>query len=371
MSRVAGATSLVRREAALLIGIASLLSTALIGTPEQGSHGLLKFAMFVWLFAVILACAFRAIHHAGTLGDRYGEPYGTLVLTLSILMIEVSLIASVMLTGDPDPNLARATMFAGLMLSMNGVVGVVLLAGGLRYGQQEFNLEGARAYLAALIPLAVIALVLPNFTEAKSGTLTVVQTVGISAAIVVFYLIFLAVQTMRHRAFFADSPSHGRYETAAPVDAAARSSVHHFILLVVSLLIIVALAREIGVLVDHGIHRLGMPTALGGVLIAILTLTPESVSAFRAALADKLQHSVNVFLGGAVATIGLTVPCVLAIGLLTDQPVILGLKDSDMLLLLLTLFVGALTFGGVRTNVLQGAVHLLIFFIYLLLIVAP
>lgn len=364
--------SLVRKEAPILVGIVSLLATGYFGVPEQGSFGVLKFLMFVWLFAVILGCAFRATHHAGVLGERFGEPYGTLILTLSLLLIEVSLIASVMLTGDPDPTLARATMFAGLMLSMNGVVGVVLLAGGLRHGQQEFNLEGARAYLAALTPLAVVALMLPNFTEARTGILSMTQAVGISAAIVVFYLIFLAVQTMRHRAFFADLSPEGGHETApASAGKASSSNLRHFAVLIVSLLVIVALAHDIGVLVDHGIHRLGMPTAIGGVLIAFLTFTPESVSAFRSALADKLQHSVNVFLGSAVASIGLTVPCVLAIGLMTDQAVVLGLKDSDMLLLLLTLFVSALTFGGARTNVLQGAVHLLIYFVYLLLILAP
>jgi len=366
--------SLARAEAPILVGLVSLIGTAIFGIPEQGSYGVLKLLMFVWLFAVILACAFRAMHHAGVLGERFGEPYGTLILTLSILSIEVSLIAAVMLIGDPDPMLARETMFAGLMLSMNGVVGIVLIAGGLRYGQQEFNLEGARAYLATLTPLAVTALVLPKFTAAKTDVLSNTQSIGISIAIVVFYLIFLAMQTMRHRSFFADvAPEHRAAERTAP-DAGhkpAESSVRHFAILVVSLLVIIMLAKDIGVLVDHGMHRLGIPTALGGVLIALLTLTPESFSAFRAALADKLQHSVNVFLGGAVATIGLTFPCVVAIGLITDQTVVLGLKDSDMLLLLLTLFVSALTFGGVKTNILQGAVHLLIFYLYLLLIVAP
>jgi Ca2+:H+ antiporter len=365
---------LARAEAPILVGLLSLIAIAVFGVPEPGSYGLLKLLLFVWLFAVILACAFRAMHHAGVLGERFGEPYGTLILTLSILMIEVSLIASVMLTGDPDPTLARETMFAGLMLSMNGVVGVVLIAGGLRFGQQEFNLEGARAYLAALTPLAVTALVLPKFTEAKTDVLTATQSIGISVAIVVFYLIFLAMQTMRHRSFFADVSAHEAAAGAGPPAAETGSPVSYvqnFAVLIMSLLVIIMLAKEIGVLVDHGMHRLKLPIALGGVLIAILTFTPESFSAFRAALEDKLQHSVNVFLGSAVATIGLTFPCVVVIGLITNQTVVLGLKDSDMLLLLLTLFVSALTFGGVRTNMLQGAVHLLIFYLYLLLIVAP
>jgi Ca2+:H+ antiporter len=298
-----------------------------------------------------------------------------MILTFSLLTIEVSLIGSMMLTGSPEPTLARDTMFAGIMLTMNGVVGVVLLVGGLQHGQQEYNLEGARAYLAALIPLAVIGLVLPNFTGEGTGALTVSQGLAISMATIVFYAIFLSVQTMRHRSFFlAAAGTSGAQmrgeEGTSHATGPVRASVH-FAILLIGLLLIVALARELAVFVDHGLHRFGMPAAVGGILIAILTLTPESVTALRDALKDKLQHSVNVFLGGALATIGMTVPCVLIIGAISGHRVTLGLKGSDMVLLLLTLFVSSLTFGGVRTNVLQGAVHLLIFVLYVILIFNP
>lgn len=275
-----------------------------------------------------------------------------------------------MLTGRADPTMARDTMFAGLMLTLNGVVGIVLLAGGLRHRQQEFNLEGARAYLAALIPLAVIALVLPNFTSDKTGLLTDAQAIVIGIATILFYMIFLGVQTMRHREFFTDI----RHGSTGSNDDSVRDGIQggvHFLILIASLLIVVFLGRDLAKIVDYGIHNLGVPTALGGMLIAVLTLTPESVSAFRAALNDKLQHSVNVFLGGALSTIGLTVPFVLLIGIFIERRVVLGLQGSDLVLLILTLFVSSLTFGGVRTNVSQGAVHLLLFLIYVLLIISP
>ncbi len=177
---------------------------------------------------------------------------------------------------------------------------------------------------------------------------------------------FLGVQTMRHREFFTDTHAS---EAVVPRDTWPNWA--HFILLFASLLIIVFLGRELAKIVDFGIHRIGIPAALGGMLIAVLTLTPESVSAFRAALSDKLQHSINVFLGGALSTIGLTVPCVLIMGMIADKRVILCLQGSDSVLLLLTLFVSSLTFGGVRTNVLQGAVHLLLFLVYVVLVLSP
>ena len=365
-----------RRESALIVGFVAVPFFSFIGGNwlSNSPNSALLVAAFVATTVLVLLCAFRALHHAGTLADRFGEPYGSLLLTLSILSIEVSLIAAVMLTGSPDPTLARDTMFAGFMLTMNGVVGVVVLCGGLRHRQQEFNLEGARAYLAALIPLAVTALVLPNFTRSQTGALNDTQAIAIGIATVLFYGIFLGVQTMRHREFFTDPhESDGAHHTPEPAAAGPTASnlAVHFIVLLLALIIIAFLGRELAKVVDYGIHRLNIPVALGGILIAILTLTPESVSAFRAALEDKLQHSVNVFLGGALSSIGLTVPCVLILGVLADRRVVLGLQGTDMVLLLLTLFVSSLTFGGVRTNMLQGVVHLLLFFLYLVFIINP
>ena len=368
--------SVIRREAPIFVGAAIWLLSFLIELSPARSPVLWQIIAFAALTGVILACAFRAIHHAEVLGIRYGEPYDTLILTFSLLSIEVSLLASVMLTGDPDPALPRDTMFAGIMLTLNAVVGIVLLVGGLKYGQQEFNLEGARAYLAALTPLAVIALVIPRLTSNGDGTLTTTQAIGLSTIIVLFYLIFLSVQTMRHRAFFAQEQQKVRQhsvEHEAIVSEARASSPdwRHFAMLFAALLVVAFLGREIAGTVDRGIHKAGMPAAIGGTLVALVTLAPESISAFRAALEDRLQHSVNVFLGGSLATIGLTVPCVLLIGVFTKYPIVLGVKGTDLVLLLVTLYVSSLTFGGVRTNVLQGAVHLLLFATYVLLIFAP
>jgi Ca2+:H+ antiporter len=206
-----------------------------------------------------------------------------------------------------------------------------------------------------LIPLAVIALVLPHFTKAHSGMLTDIQAVSIGIATILFYFIFLGVQTMRYREFFLDVDHGDVLEKRTFRNPSARDglpSLVHFAMLFIALLIIVFMGRELAKLMDCGIHRLGVPTAFGGIVIAMLTLTPESVSAFKAALDDRLQHSVNVFLGGALSTNGLTVPCVLITGLLLDRRVVLGLQGTDLILLVLTLLISMLTFGGVRTNAL-------------------
>ncbi|MCB1548090.1 MAG: calcium:proton antiporter [Hyphomicrobiaceae bacterium] len=366
----------LKQEAVVVAGLLVWASTFLVELASATSSTARQLLVFLMIAGLILACAFRAIHHAEALGQRFGEPYDTLILTFSLLTIEVSLLASVMLTGSPDPTLARDTMFAGIMLSLNAVVGVVLLVGGFKYGQQEFNLEGARAYLAALTPLAVISLVLPRLTLQGDGALTSAQAIGLSTIIVLFYIVFLSVQTMRHRSFFSQIggvPGSPPAHSPEPMPAAPGGAgiACHFALLLVVLVVIALLGKEIAGSVDRGIHRAGLPAAIGGMLVAVLTLTPESISAFRAAMADRLQHSVNVFLGGALATIGLTVPCALVIGLYTNQPITLGLRGTDTLLLLLTLYVSSLTFSGVRTNVLQGAVHLLLFATYVLLIFAP
>jgi len=334
-------------------------------------------ALFVWLFAVIAWCAFGVVEHAEHLAEILGEPLGTLILTLSIIIIEVALISAVMLTSDAAPTLGRDTMFALLMIILNGVVGLALLLGGIRHHTQEYNLQGAAAFLAVIVPLSVIALVLPNFTRSTPDpSLTGVQAFSVALFTILLYGVFLAVQTVRHRSFFVApqavgvlaSDDHGAHSRAKPSSLEIGIQT---LLLIVTVLPIVLLAKQLATLIDHGIAALGAPAALGGVLIALIVFTPEGMSALRAALANQLQRAVNLCLGAALSTIGLTVPAVLAIGLITGQPVILGLSPAEMVLLAVTLAVSMLTFSVQRTTVLEGAVHLVLFFVYIVLIFSP
>jgi Ca2+:H+ antiporter len=333
-------------------------------------------ALFLWLLAIIAWCAFGVVERADHLAELLGEPLGTLILTLSIVTIEVALIAAVMLTADAAPTLGRDTMFALLMIILNGVVGLALLLGGLRHREQDYNLQGAAAYLALIVPLSVIALVLPDFTRSTpEQTLSKIQAFFFGLFTVLLYGVFLAVQTVRHRSFFVE-PQRAVAIVGASKDASARAPslaqvARDTLLLILTMLPIVLLAKQLAKLIDFGIAVLGAPVALGGVLIALIVFTPEGMSALRAALDNQLQRAVNLCLGGALSTIGLTVPAVLGIGLITGQPVILGLDLADVTLLALTLALSTLTFSGARTTVLQGAVHLVLFFVYVVLIFSP
>jgi Ca2+:H+ antiporter len=340
----------------------------------DAQHYVVRGVLFAWLLGAIAVCIFGVVRHADHLAELLGEPLGTLILTISVILIEVALIVAVMLRGEADPTLARDTMFAVIMLMMNGMVGLGLLAGGIRHVQQEYNLEGARAYLAVLIPLSAVALILPNRTvSTEVGTMNFWQATFFSAATILLYAIFLGLQTMRHRGFFVAPGEEAPASEEAFADASARrrSIAFHGILLFLTMLPIVGLAKYLAVMLEDGIHTLGVPTALGGILIAALILAPESISALDAAIANKLQRSINLCLGSALSTVALTVPFVLLIGIATGQEVKLGLRDDNTVLLMLTLLVSMLTFSGARTNVLYGAVHLLLFVTYIVLIFNP
>ncbi len=369
----------LRGEMPLGVGALTLLLFTLYGGEwlAEPQHFFLRGVLFVWLLAAIGVCIFGVVRHADYLADLLGEPLGTLILTICVIMIEVALIVAVMVQGVADPTLARDTMFAVIMLMMNGMVGLALLAGGIRHVQQEYNLEGARAYLAVLIPLSAVALVLPSRTvSTNAGTMNFWQAMIFSIATILLYAIFLGLQTMRHRGFFV-APGEEEEEETLPEealgDAAARrrSIAVHGLLLFLTMVPIVGLAEYLAVMVEQGIHSLGVPTAVGGVLIAALILAPESISALDAAVANKLQRSINLCLGSALSTVALTVPAVLLIGLASGQEVRLGLTDDNTVLLMLTLLVSMLTFSGARTNVLYGAVHLLLFLTYIVLMFNP
>jgi len=328
-------------------------------------------ALFAWLLSVILWSAFGVVHEAEALAERLGEPLGTLVLTLSIVIIEVALIAGVMLDAKGAPTLGRDTMFAVLMIVLNGVVGLGLLVGGLRHHQQTYNLQGASAYLAVIFPLTMIALVLPNFTASTAvGTLSPLQSAFFSVFTILLYVLFLWLQTGRYRGFFAE-------EAAAASEAGAGHAptggplARNVLLLLANILPIVILSKSIAKLLDRGIVALGAPIALGGIVIAMIVFMPEGISALRAVAANQLTRAINLCLGAAASTLGLTVPAVLLIGLLTGQTVVLGVSQANMVLLAVTMLLSALTFSSGRTTMLEGAVHLTMFFVFVVLVFSP
>lgn len=340
-----------------------------------GNHaGLL--ALFAWLFLVIVWVAFGVVHEAETLAEMLGEPLGTLVLTLSIVVIEVVLISAVMLGSAGNATLARDTMYSVLMIVLNGVVGLGLMLGGFRHYEQSYNLKGASAYLSVIIPLTIIALVLPNFTTSTpDGSLAPPQAVAFSLLTIALYGVFLWLQTGRHRGHFVApdaqpiDPKEMAHRRPAAVDKA--KLLRHFALLLLHILPIVILSKSLAKLLDHGMAVTGAPKALGGIVIAMLVFAPEGISALIAARADRLTRAINLCLGSAASTLGLTVPAVLAISLYTGQSVLLGLPPSSMVMLVATLLLSGMTFSSSRTTMLEGAVHLSLFAVFVVLVFSP
>lgn len=368
--------STFRLPLAWLTVVATLLAPTIV--PASMSP-ILAGLLFFWLLGIIFWAAFGVVHEAEEIAEILGEPYGTLILTLSIVIIEVALISAVMLGSHAVPTLGRDTMFAVLMIVLNGVVGLGLLVGGLRHHQQSFNLQGASAYLAVTIPLAVIALVLPNFTTSSSGgTLSTGQSLLFSLLTIALYGIFLWLQTGRHKGFFqppemaaiegqdASPLPHGDGAAAQPA-----SLPQHVLLLLANILPIVILSKSLAKLLDAGIEALAAPTALGGIIIAMIVFTPEGISALRAVAANQLTRAINLCLGAAASTLGLTVPAVLLIGLISGQPVVLGLSGANMVLLAMTLVLNGITFSNSRTTMLEGAVHLSLFAVFMVLVFSP
>jgi Ca2+:H+ antiporter len=362
------AAALLLREKGILFGWATLAVFSTVGghwIAELSGPGGGAFFL-AWLVLAMLGCAFAVVRHADTIAERLGEPLGTLILTLSVTGMEVSMVGAVMLSGKNNPVLARDTMFAVVMIVLGGLVGVSLMLGAWRHRQQEFNLEGAGAYLSLIVPLAIFGMVLPDFTGATEGpTFSTLEAVALTILCVSIYILFLVIQTKRHREFFSHpGVEHSPHESEAPQAGLWASAV----LLMAGLIPVVILAKKLAGVLEFGTSELQLPVALSGVIVASLILAPEGLSAIQAARKNQLQRSINLLLGSALATLALTIPAVLTIGLVMNQEVRLGLNMQEVAILCVTLAISVLTFGRGRTNLLQGAIHLLVFLFWLALV---
>jgi Ca2+:H+ antiporter len=362
-----------RREFPLLIGwgTAAIFFAAGSQLVELIAHPAALIGVFVWLFAVILWSAICVVRHADCLAIKLGEPYGTLILTLSAISIEVVMISTAMLHGANNPTLGRDAIFAVIMIALNGLVGLSLMLGGLRYREQHYNIQGVNAYLNVIMVLAVLGLVLPNFTTSTSGpTFSTEQEIFFAAVSLLLYAVFLLIQTLRHRGYFLDVKETATKHSTQHL-ARIRSTGFHALMLLLYLATVIFLAEKFAVPLDNSIEQFHMPQAFGGAVIAALVLSPEGLGGITASLENQLQRSINILFGSVLATIGLTIPAVLMIGLLTKRSVALGLQGGNLPLLLLTLAVSVVTFTSRKTNVLQGCIHLLLFAVFVLLIFVP
>lgn len=336
-------------------------------TPFASPAGFIAAAAGV---ALILA-VFAAVYHAEVVAHRTGEPFGTLVLAVAVTIIEVALIVSVMVAAPAEKaGLARDTVFAVVMIVCNGIVGLCLLWGGARHHEQGFQVHGASAALAVLAALTMLTLVLPNFATSVPGPLfSTSQLVFAGTVSLVLYGSFVFIQTVRHRDYFlAGKPDNEEAHAPPPSNTTAAVSAG---LLLAVLVAIVGLAKSLTPTLEIGVARLDVPKPVVGIVIAALVLLPEGLAALRAARANQLQTSLNLALGSALASIGLTIPVVAGVSIVIRQPLELGLGTKDEVLLALTLLTGVITLGTGRTTVLQGIVHLVIFAVFLFFAVVP
>jgi Ca2+:H+ antiporter len=368
--QMTGVPALMRSERFLALSLLTTFAFFAFGnTLLDGLSNMYRLALiFFWLFSVVLGSALAVVRHAERLAERFGEPYGTLILTLCITSIEVVSITAIMLHGANNPTLARDTLFAVTMIVLNGMVGLSLLLGGWRYREQYYNLHGANTYLGVIIPLGVLCLVLPDFTVTTPGpTLSDAQKIFVAFVSLGLYVAFLFMQTSRHRAYFAAHHDHNESRVAR-VPVADISVLRHGSLLAIYMILVVYLAEKLAPPVDYVVETMGEPAALAGLTMAVLVATPELIGAVRAAGRNNLQRSMNISLGSVLSTIGLTIPAIIVISEVTGHSIKLGLEHTDLLLFVLTLTLCMVTFSSGRTNILQGGVHLIIFVAYLFLI---
>ncbi|WP_339073341.1 ionic transporter y4hA [Sinorhizobium meliloti] len=319
----------------------------------------------------LIATVFAAVYHAEVVAHRTGEPFGTLVLAAAVTTIEVALIVSIMVSAPIEKaGLARDTVFAAVMIVMNGIVGLCLLWGGVRHHEQGFQVQGASAALAVLAALTILTLVVPNVVATSVGpSFSTSQLIFAGVVSLVLYGSFVFIQTVRHRDYFL--PLEGDDEQAHAPLPSNRTAAVSLGLLLAALVAVVGLAKSLTPTVEAGIAWIGMPKAVVGIVIAAIVLFPELLAALRAAQANRLQTSLNLALGSVLAAIGLTIPAVALVSIVLGQPLALGLDDKDQVLLTLTLIVSVITLGTGRTTVLQGIVHLVIFAVFLFFAAVP
>lgn len=344
--------------AAVLMGLSGWLGTS--------GPALLLFG------AALVGSVLASVHHAEVIAHKLGEPLGTLVLALAVTVIEVALIVTMMLAGgDKAAAVARDTVYSAVMVICTGVVGLCLLIGGVKHREQTFRADGASAALSALMALAALSLVLPTFTTTTAGgTYSTSQLAFAGLASLVLWLAFVFVQTVRHSEQFlsasdtAEDQAHGHLPTTREAWASLG-------LLLLSLVAVIGLAKVLSPAIEAAVEAQGLPKAVIGVVIALLVLLPETVAAARAAMANRLQTSLNLAIGSALASIGLTIPAVVCVAVWLQLPLQLGIEGKDLVLLVLTFGVATLTLAQGRTTVMQGAVHLVIFAAFLFLTLVP
>jgi Ca2+:H+ antiporter len=321
------------------------------------------------LAAALIGSVLASVHHAEVIAHRVGEPFGTLVLAIAVTVIEVALIVSLMLAGGKeDAGLARDTVFAAVMIILNGMIGLAILTGALKYKVQTFGLPGVSSTLTVLVSISVLTLILPNYTATPGPVYNTSQLIFVAIVTLVLYGTFIIVQNLRHRDHFLSGKEGQEKVEQKPTSRAAAGSL---LLLLLCLGVVVLIAKALAPGLEHAVETAGAPKSVVGVIIALIVLLPEGLAAIKAARDNKLQKALNLSLGSALASIGLTIPAVAAVSLFTGLPLSLGIDMRSTVLFLLSLIVINISLSTGKTTVMQGMVLLVIFSVYLFTTIIP
>jgi len=360
---------LLKAESSLALAAFSILPLALIAESpsigEVGHFGFLTLILLVYIFAVVVFAALGVVRHAECLAEKYGEPYGTLILTVAAVTVEVVMVTTMILHGENNPLLARDTVFATVMILVNGLVGLSLLIGGLRYGEQRYNVKSSKAFLTMVFALAGLALILPD-TLARPQQRRL--ELFLIFASLVLYGFFLHVQTRTHAHFFAFDRPLAKHRVNEPGRADATGGAYHAVLLTLTIVAISLLVQYLSIALDDSVEVLGFPVQLPALIVAIIIASPESLTAIRAALRDDMQRMMNVAFGSALSTIALTIPAVLIVSFLSGREIVLGLASPQAGLMVISLLVAGITETDGSTSALEGLVQLVLFGAFLLLV---
>lgn len=347
------------REYSLYVAIITLLIISYFEHTLASSAGG-NLIGFLILFSVIIYSALSVAHHAELLAEKFGEPYGTLILTISAVIVEMIIIVIVMMH-EHSPTLARDTIYAAIMLDINGLLGLAAIIGGIKHGEQPYNVDSSNSYLSMLLVAIGIAMVIPHFVSNASHSLYMSFNVIL---FVLLYITFTRVQVSSHKYFF-------EYEDESTEESHHSSDInawYHGGMLIVSIILIGVLSEILALFMGHTLENLGLPLTIGAVGVAIISAAPELITAVRAALSNRMQTVVNIALGASLATVLLTIPAVIVVTKIIGMDLVLELTPIQSAMIGLTLLVSIVNFNDGETNVLEGFLHVILFVVFAFLI---
>lgn len=347
-----------------------LLLIPLSNTPAIENSLILEGITFMIIFAVIIYAAMGVVHHAELLAQKFGEPYGTMILTFSAVTVEIIMISAMMLHGDADPDIARDTIFSTLMILLNGLTGLIMLLGGIRYGEQKYNIRSTNSFFSMIFGLVGVGLLLPLVINPQNYHMFEYFLIILC---LLLYVFFLRMQSKEHNYYFKfEKPdwNSGKKAENEAVQKKDISALYHTIMLVLTIAVISVMAEDLSVYVDDVISELGMPAGIAGLIIALIIVSPEGLTAIRAGLKDDMQRVINISLGSMLSTVALTIPAVLIVGLFIKQDVSLGLTPIQSAMVIISLLIGIQSCKDGESNALQGFIHFMLFvtFVFLLFI---